>query len=567
MSSSSERNEHAQRRLPTWMRVTPYLAVLGVLAFLVFRSVSTDDEVPEDQTASDGAASAVVTFEEALELGLEVDFGPSCDPATGRVRLPIASAPPCVALLEDTVAGGSAPGVTPTEVTVAVYQTQVNPAIQGLLSGFGVSFGGPETIEAIDNYRTIFESVTETYGRTLRLVPLVASGFPTDAVAARSDAIRAAEDLGAFAVLGGPVQTTAFAEELAARGVLCLSCVAAPTVEFTELYSPHVVIPAMAPDQLAVHLAEFVANQLADRPATEAGGDLEGRNRSFGIISVLRSGDPGASNSNVVPDELRLRGIDLVESVNYTVDPATANDQAATNVLRLKDAGVTSVILVADPLTLGPLTRAATAQDWYPEWILSGSLLADTTFLSRTFDQAQWQHAFGITTRPVPTGEAGEPGPGSQLYEWYTGALPPVGDLEATTIAGGLSLLYSAIALAGPDLTADTLRDAVFRIDVVSTGAADPAVSFGRFVWPYDDYFGVDDATVIRWDPEVESVDEQGTAGRGAYRFVDGGARHLPGQWPTGPYTPSPDDPVRLESTSDVPSYPPPPGSPAAAGN
>lgn len=62
----------------------------------------------------------------------------------------------------------------------------------------------------------------ETYGRTVRLVTVEASGGAADDAAARADAIRIADDVGAFAAIGGPSQTNAYADELAARGVLCL---------------------------------------------------------------------------------------------------------------------------------------------------------------------------------------------------------------------------------------------------------------------------------------------------------------------------------------------------------
>jgi len=536
--------------------------VVGLLAALlaVNARAGIGDGTAEDDSASVSSERRVLTYDDAVEAGIDADFGPNCDTATGRVKLPIAGAPPCVVAAGSAEPDTSARGVTATEITVAVYETQVNPAMRGMLSSSGLSLGGPEARQALEDYQEIFESVAQTYGRTVRAVPLPASGLPTDAVAARNDAIRAAEDVGAFAVIGGPLQTTAFAEELAARGVVCISCVASPPVGLTLDLAPYVISTQIAPDQLAAQLAEFVAVQLAGEVASSAGDELTDRTRSFGLITVER-GD-GSQGTNAFDEAFAARDVDIVESVSYVADPATANDQAATNVVRLKDAGVTSVVVVADPITLGPLTRAATAQDWYPEWILSGALLADSTFLARTFDQAQWAHAFGISTKTVPTdGSSGA----VELYEWYYDSPPPVDEVQATAIVGGMSVLYSLVALTGPDLSPEAVRDGLFRISVPSQGPTEPTVSFGRDLWPYDDYFSVDDVTVIRWDPDAESTDELGRSGRGSYRYVDGGERYLPGQWPSTPYEPSPDDPVSLSvGPADVPPYDPPPGSPAA---
>ena len=561
MSSSPDR-----RRLPTWVRVLPYLVVVALVGAVIARNAtSRENDQAGISPTTEAPTARVLTFDDATEQGIDADFGPHCDPETGQVTLPIPTAPPCVAVPDTAPTGTTAQGVTPTEVTVATYQTQVNPAMQGMLATMGVSIGGPETRQAIEDYKAIFESVTQTYGRTVRFVELPASGLPTDAVAARNDAIRAAEDLDAFAVIGGPVQTTAFAEELASRGVLCLNCATDPSVALSEELAPHIISPGMAPDQLADHLAAFTASQLAGRPAAHAGDALASQQRSFGLIAVERGGDAGSSSVDVVRDALDARGVELAETVSYQADPATANDQAATNILRLKDAGVTSVLVVADPITLGPLTRAATAQDWYPEWILSGALLADSTFLSRTYDQAQWAHAFGISTRALPTGQPDDPNPASQLYEWYYGTPPPVDDLQAATIVGGLSLLYSALTLAGPDLTTDAFRDGLFHLNAPSNDATQPAISYGRHVWPYDDYFGIDDATVIWWDPQAESADEQGRSGQGSYRFVNDGRRYLPTEWPSESLETSPDDPLRVPSdTGTTRDYPPPPGAPTA---
>jgi hypothetical protein len=62
----------------------------------------------------------------------------------------------------------------------------------------------------------------------------------------------------------------------------------------------------------------------------------------------------------------------------------------------MKNAGVTTVIYTGDPLTPAALTKEATAQDYRPEWIVGPTVLADTTFFGRTFDQAEWAHAFGV---------------------------------------------------------------------------------------------------------------------------------------------------------------------------
>ena len=65
-------------------------------------------------------------------------------------------------------------------------------------------------------------------------------------------------------------------------------------------------------------------------------------------------------------------------------------------ITKLKDAGVTTIIYTGDPLMPASFTKEATAQDYHPEWIIGPTVLADTTIFGRTYDQAQWAHAFGV---------------------------------------------------------------------------------------------------------------------------------------------------------------------------
>ena len=47
------------------------------------------------------------------------------------------------------------------------------------------------------------------------------------------------------------------------------------------------------------------------------------------------------------------------------------------------------------------LTKAATEQNYFPEWVITGTVLTDTTALGRLYDQKQWAHAFGLSSLPV----------------------------------------------------------------------------------------------------------------------------------------------------------------------
>ena len=96
-------------------------------------------------------------------------------------------------------------------------------------------------------------------------------------------------------------------------------------------------------------------------------------------------------------------------------------------------------------------------------------------------------------------------------------------------------------------------------------------MSWGEGVWPEVDWFAGDDATVVWWDPNAEGEDEAGNAStperKGMLRYVNGGQRFLPGEWPDEPipfFQEEGSTTVYTEDPDPAPEYGPWPGSPAA---
>ena len=119
---------------------------------------------------------------------------------------------------------------------------------------------------------------------------------------------------------------------------------------------------------------------------------------------------------------LNEEGVEITEQVPYA-DPLSLQTTAANVIARLKDAGVTTVLYSGDPIAPRTLTQEATAQDYFPEWVLTGTqTLADTTTFARSYDQEQWAHAMGVTYL-----SAGNPDNQGYyfLHQWYTGRTRP----------------------------------------------------------------------------------------------------------------------------------------------
>jgi len=208
-------------------------------------------------------------------------------------------------------------------------------------------------------------------------------------------------------------------------------------------------------------------------------------------------------------------------------------ERARLAISRLRAAGATTVLAGADVLYTPILTKEATSQGYFPEWIVTSVLGQDLDLFARLNDQTQWRHAFGVG---ASVGVASsQPLPQDLLYEWYWGTTDSsVGLLDLQPIALGMHL-------AGPTLTPETFRDGLFSMPP-SGGASCKCVlypqrSYGRHgFFPYDDYTGFDDFTEVWWDATASGPDNAnlGPPAAGKYRYVAGGRRYVLGGWPTG---------------------------------
>ncbi len=358
-----------------------------------------------------------------------------------------------------------------------------------------------------------------------------ATGSIADSVAATTDAETIARDLAPFAVIGGPLQTNAFADTLARNGILCIECTSPQPSNFYTERDPLVWSVSKNSEQNQLMVAEYVGKRLANRPARWAGDPaMAERDRVFGYVHIV-----GSDASEELEETFTAKfrddyGVDIAAIQTYG-SPLDLVSSGKDIITALKEAGVTTVIFSGDPIAPQTLTQIATEQEFFPEWIVTGTVLVDTTVFSRTYDQEQWAHAFGISNlfARVPSTEAG---PG-HLYRWYFGDPAPA-TATVQLLAGALQVLFGGLQGAGPDLTHASLRDALFAAEPRAGTLISGQVSFGASgVFPGIDYGAVDDQTEIWWDAEAQGIDELTQEGRGMWRYVEGGRRYVPGGWPT----------------------------------
>jgi hypothetical protein len=491
----------------------------------------------------------------------KIDWGPKCDTRTGRVAIPSIYAPPCVEPFRGDNGGATSFGVTRDTITVAMYVATNDPLQQAFASSAGANVTPETNADQVIEYARLYESHDELYGRKLNIVKYHAQGGPTDEAAAKADAIKIATDIKPFAVFGGPLQTSAFADELTARKILCVGVCAGTFPEsFSRPREPYMWQTGPVTSQSTALAAELIGKQLAGKNATHGGDDVKNKPRIFGVLHYDTPDGLYAAAYQTFQDALAKYKVKVTSDVAYSLDLTRAAELARTAIAKLKSAGVTSVILNADPIMPSYFTKEATRQGWFPEWIIGPTLFVDTTVFARTYDQQQWVHAFGVSYLPARgvqvTNDA------YNLYLWQYGHKPPSNIYSVTNFDP--SLFSIGVHLAGPTLTPDTFEAGLFRYPVTGGGPTTPTISRGKHgIWPGTDYGGIDDATEVWWRPDVTGPDEIGNTGKGLYAYVNGGRRFRPGQFAnedSALFDPSTSVTIfqELPPPDRPPSYPPP---------
>ena len=327
--------------------------------------------------------------------------------------IPISSAAPCVEPWDESEdnGGATAQGVTADEILVVLYKGQPDPLQQALVEDAGANTDPDLNNQVQEDYIDLFADVYETYGRTVRVEVLEASGLPDDATAAQADALRAIDF---EAVRGG--RRPHHGRRGTRRSTTPASSASAAPRPRARRRSPKAPPtcgrPGMTPEQADIHLAEMVGKQLVGKPAEFAGDEaMHTEERVFGWIQAETETGEYKERNDAFEEVLaeRVRRRDRDAAFTYLFDPAAGRghrdhghrpDEGGGRHHRSSSARIRCI-----PANI---TKEATAQNYFPEWVIGPSVLADTTIFGRTFDQEQWAHALGLGAhrRPGPSGSS-----------------------------------------------------------------------------------------------------------------------------------------------------------------
>ncbi len=450
--------------------------------------------------------------------------------------------PICVAVWKGKDNGGATyQGVTKDSVKVAVLVPNDQQKGIAALQPKNNATGQPGTVpDALKDALAAYEHVYETYGREVDMQFVVSSG--DDEASQRADAVTVVS-MKPFAVFdanstGHPV----FESQVAAAKIPVFGNGAG--LDATQKQAPYRWGQADV-NAGALNVAEFAGKQLAGKKAQYAGdAAMHDTTRKLGLVYP----DP-VIDTDLFDQTLSKYGgkiapggtISYPASTSTTGDATVSQEQAPTAITKLKDSGVTTVILLADSAMITALLKQATAQDYHPEWIIASYNYSDLSFFSHGYDQDQWSHAFGISNLP-PIASSLTSSTGASVIDpvqWYWGAGKGT---TSATIFTGLNWVMSGIMYAGPKLTPQTFKQGLFAVPGAGGAPSNDVYSvqhgYGKTAGlPYDEYLrGNQDFTLVWYDP-VTPAPALGTlpGGPGTNWYLDGAKRYYAGHYPTKP--------------------------------
>jgi hypothetical protein len=462
--------------------------------------------------------------------------------------------------------GATSPGVTKNAVEVVAIVPNAQQVAATPRQGQPMNYttGQPGTVQdamsdALAAYAHSFVPAY-TYGRDIDMEFVVSSG--DDEAAQRADAVTVKAKKPFVVVDTTASSLPVFDTEIAAAKIPVFSLNA--TVDETLKQAPY-RWGQTDPVAGTMNGAEFIGKQLAGKKAAYAGDDaMHSQTRKFGLV---RSDvfDLGRFTQTLAKYGARIApgaALTYPGTTSTLGDPTVAQEQAPILVTKLKSAGITSVVLLADSAMVTALTKQATANDYHPEWIYTGTQNIDLPLLARAYDQDQWAHSLGISNVPPgsPTAATSVP----NAIQWYWGPGKGTFGINYTNTVGWL---VSSIMYAGPKLTPQTLKQGWFSIPAAG-GSADPDPAlrprgvrsgYGRTNGlPYEEYMrGNKDFTISWWDSETTGPPILGfPGGKGTLWYTDGAHRYYAGHYPTKPVTLF--DKSKAIYQFDAPTSPPP---------
>ncbi|MGH9158142.1 MAG: ABC transporter substrate-binding protein [Acidimicrobiales bacterium] len=446
-----------------------------------------------------------------------------------------AYSPPCLRWNRTDNGGATNRGVTGNEIVVAYRETEMSSGDSDRDSKFaqeakkrGLTDTPEDRARSRDALLEYFNSRYELYGRKVRLVSYKGRGSTLKEFGgagqeeANADALKVAQEIGAFADLSATTQP--YLDALVRQKVVSFGGIHLPAENY-QARAPYAWGQLIDCTTLLQGATDLISKRFTPgTPAARAGSAaMRSQPRTYGL---LVPDDPVYSQCiDGARGRLKAAGVSFAKEIRYGLDFSKMQQEAPNIAAQLKQAGVTTVVLFTDPALPYFLTGAATQQDYWPEWLVTGTVLTDVDVVGQFYDQDQWQFAAGQSfLSDLYQGNE------SESYRAYKAIRSDEPAITRDLYYFPLLMLFIGLQMAGPNLTPETFQAGMFSYPPRNG-------SLGRWSFAPGDYTAVDDAREIYYDRNALSA-FNGRAGR--YITLHGGRRFRGASWPAGVAVPVP---------------------------
>lgn len=429
--------------------------------------------------------------------------------------------PPCVNYWEGDNGGATYKGITRDEIRIAFFSGGAPEKERNLLVNF-------------------FNRRFEFYGRKLRLLQGKGKGNLAEPEVQRALAAAVDEEVRAFASFSwlfvGAANTNdaPFLDELARRKIVGVASVPSFATERNNFskFRPFQwnVMPAL--DELQVNIGQWMCQSLVGRRAVYGGPDVVSQTRAFGLLATKDAA--GVPDTSALDESLAGCGSKVSNKVETSSADTAERRQAA--VFSLRAAGVTSVMCFCGWREKDSLAQEAATGGYFPEWIMvpmGGQDLLGDAFADKT----SREHSFGLFSRNKVNDLADTPWSWALKDADTNYKFPDTVWVESSFefTYRVLLLLSSGIQMAGPNLTPQTFEQGLLNAKFPNPGSGGSPYYQARVGFGPSDHTMVSDLAMVWWDTSADNFETaSGPAYKGAFCYVDRGARFGPGGWPGG---------------------------------
>ena len=274
-------------------------------------------------------------------------------------------------------------------------------------------------------------------------------------------------------------------------------------------------------------LAEFYCKKLVNRPVQFAGKGATDVIPLTGSPPVRKLGIIYPNNGDTIEKQVADQLSSLVaacggkdtQEYSYASDITTAQQQTTTTVAAIKQAHVTTLVCICDPIAPVFSTSGLDEQQYHPEWLIPGSGLLDYDVLAQLYNPSEMRYAFGPSelADSIPFADS------DAVKAWQDAGNSGQPDKAANLAWSYFNFMGSVFQLAGPGPTPASIRQGMTAAPSEGGTPTETLIDYrSPFQWT-----GIKDFREVWYCPTANSPINNNP---GSYQPAFGGKRFQIGQ-------------------------------------